>query len=140
MGLRLAVFVAPVAILAFCNESRTDERPATGSSASTVPSAQPALAPADEAKRLLHDRCVMCHGQDGRGDGPSAATLSPKPRDWTGAEWQRSATDAEIRNAILGGGVAVGKSPLMPPNPDLKDKPAVTDELVKLVRGYGKSK
>jgi hypothetical protein len=40
---------------------------------------------------------------------------------------------------ILKGGGAVGKSPLMPSNPDLESKPAVVDELVKIVRGYGAS-
>jgi len=130
--------LAPLVMLAFCNEKHA-ESTASQPSATAASSASAApLAPAAEAKQLLHDRCAMCHGQDGKGDGPSAATLSPKPRDWSNVEWQKSATDAEIRNAILGGGPAVGKSPLMPPNPDLRDKPAVLDELVKLVRGYGK--
>jgi mono/diheme cytochrome c family protein len=28
--------------------------------------------------------CVACHGQDGKGTGPLAATLKPKPSDLTG--------------------------------------------------------
>lgn len=28
--------------------------------------------------------CVACHGQDGKGTGPLAATLKPKPADLTG--------------------------------------------------------
>jgi hypothetical protein len=47
-------------------------------------------------------------------------------------------TDDQIRETIVKGGAAVGKSPLMAPNPDLADKPAVVDALVKKVRAFGK--
>jgi hypothetical protein len=46
-------------------------------------------------------------------------------------------SDGQVRTVILQGGVGVGKSPLMPANPDLADKPAVVEELVKVVRHYG---
>lgn len=131
--LRLVTLVSLV-MLVGCKESPREHGGAPGtSSASTA-----ASTPAEEAKQLVHDRCAMCHGQDGRGDGPTAAAMTPKPRDWTDKAWRKSASDAEIRSAILGGGVSIGKSPLMPPNPDLRDKPAEVDELVKLVRSYGK--
>ncbi len=78
----------------------------------------------------------MCHGPSGKGDGPQAATLNPKPRDLSTKDWQKSVSDAQIRTVILQGGPALGKSPLMPANPDLADKPAVLDELTKLVRAY----
>jgi hypothetical protein len=38
---------------------------------------------------------------------------------------------------IIEGGAAVGKSPLMTPNADLKDKPDVVAALVKKVRSFG---
>src|SRR5687767_6078811 len=31
-----------------------------------------------EAKKLFKARCVVCHGQNGKGDGPGAAALNPK--------------------------------------------------------------
>lgn len=34
-------------------------------------------------ERLFEDNCVPCHGPRGAGDGPSADTLNPKPRDFT---------------------------------------------------------
>ena len=43
----------------------------------------------------------------------------------------------DIRKVILGGGQAVGKSMLMPPNPDLKAQPAVLRALLEKVRGFG---
>jgi mono/diheme cytochrome c family protein len=33
-------------------------------------------------KELFQQNCVMCHGIDGRGDGPQAASLSPAPTDF----------------------------------------------------------
>jgi high-affinity iron transporter len=37
-------------------------------------------------KRLFEENCVSCHGPRGAGDGPSADTLNPKPRDFTDPE------------------------------------------------------
>lgn len=34
---------------------------------------------------LFQANCAMCHGQSGRGDGPAAAGLNPKPADLTAA-------------------------------------------------------
>jgi len=78
----------------------------------------------------------MCHGESGKGDGAAAAALNPKPRDYTDAAWQKATTDAQIKDAIARGGAAVGKSPLMPAQPDLADKPEVLDGLVKIIRGF----
>jgi len=36
--------------------------------------------------RLFEENCVSCHGPRGAGDGPSADTLNPKPRDFTDPE------------------------------------------------------
>ena len=101
------------------------------------PAAAPAVQPID-ADTYYAQKCLACHGAEGKGDGPGAAAMDPKPRDYTEAEWQASVTDEELRKVILGGGMAVGKSPLMPGNPDLKDKPEVVDALVKKVRGFKK--
>lgn len=45
--------------------------------------------------------------------------------------------DAHIAQTIVEGGVAVKLSAGMAPNPDLKDKPEVVAELVKIVRKFG---
>lgn len=90
------------------------------------------------ARNLFKARCVVCHGESGKGDGPAAAALNPKPRDYTDPEWQKSVTDDQLKKTILEGGAAVGKSPIMPGNPDLADKPKVVDELAAMVRGFAK--
>jgi mono/diheme cytochrome c family protein len=100
------------------------------------PSAGTGAGAAREAKKYFKQKCVVCHGDKGAGDGPGASALNPKPRAFGDAAWQGAVTDDQIKNAILGGGAAVGKSPIMPGNPDLKNKPEVTAELVKLVRAF----
>ena len=93
-------------------------------------------AAAKEAADIYNTRCVTCHGPTGKGDGPVGAALSPKPRDLSDPAWQKSVTDEHIDKIILSGGGAVGKSPLMPSNPDLAAKPEVVKALRALVRGF----
>ena len=90
-----------------------------------------------EAKKVFASTCSACHGLSGKGDGPGAAALEPKPRDFSDAEWQKNVTDEELKKVILGGGMAVGKSPIMPGTPDLKKKPEVLGELIKKIRSFG---
>lgn len=97
-----------------------------------------ALKPADEAKQIFTQRCVVCHGSAGAGDGAAAAALEPKPRAFSDPAWQESVTDDHLKTVIVSGGAAAGKSPLMPGNPDLKEKPEVVAELVKLIREFKK--
>lgn len=44
-----------------------------------VPSTQESV---DRGKTLFQQNCIQCHGIDGRGDGPDAASLSPAPTDF----------------------------------------------------------
>lgn len=93
--------------------------------------------PAEEARVIFSERCTPCHGAEGRGNGPSASSLNPKPRNYHDMAWQAQATDEGIAKAIVEGGPAVGKSAIMPSNPDLTGKPEVVKELVKVIRGFG---
>jgi mono/diheme cytochrome c family protein len=93
--------------------------------------------PAAIARDLYATRCVACHGASGHGDGPAAMSMNPRPRDFADPAWQRSVTDDYLRRVITGGGLAVGKSPLMPPNPDLGEQPQVLDALVAHLRSFG---
>ncbi|HVW29622.1 MAG TPA: c-type cytochrome [Polyangiaceae bacterium] len=90
----------------------------------------------EESLKLFKSRCVVCHGDSGQGNGPGAAALNPKPRDYTNKEWQAAVSDDQIRAVILMGGAAVGKSPIMPANPDLQAKEDVVNGLVKIVRAF----
>ena len=106
--------------------------PATPADAGAIPAAA-----TEEAEKIFNTRCVLCHGAGGKGDGQAAAALNPKPRNYTDKAWQATVGDEEIEKAILGGGTAVGKSNLMPPNPDLATKPDVIRALRAKVRSFG---
>ena len=137
----IAVASAFVAVSAGCNKPDAGSG-STSKGATTTPAAAAAApaAPGEaEAQVLFKTRCVPCHGDSGKGNGPGAAALNPKPRNYTDVKWQESVKDEEIKKTILYGGAAVGKSPNMPANPDLDGKPEL-DGLVKVVREFkGKS-
>jgi mono/diheme cytochrome c family protein len=90
-----------------------------------------------ESQDIFSQRCANCHGTDGSGNGPAAAALTPHPRNFGDGTWQHSVTDDHIRQIIVGGGPSVGKSPLMPPNPDLQGNARVVDGLLTMVRAFG---
>ena len=111
--------------------------PATAAATAAAAPA-PASDPAGQAAEIFTQRCTTCHGADGSGNGPAAAALNPKPRNYSDAVWQASVTDEKLATTITKGGPAVGLSPLMPPNPDLETKPEVVAELVKKIRAFKK--
>jgi hypothetical protein len=80
------------------------------------------------------DRCASCHGAFGKGNGPEAAKLSKPPRDFSDPTWQLAVSDRHLRQVILQGGVAVGKSGEMPPSPDLAADHEVMRALLQHVR------
>lgn len=120
--------------------SKSQAHPTVDEALAAAASAPAPAAVAGDAKSEAHTmfraRCQVCHGEKGTGDGPGAAALNPKPRNYTDASWQASVTDEQIKNVIMNGGAAVGKSPIMPASPDLQAKPEVVAELVKIVRGF----
>lgn len=105
-----------------------------------APAVQPAIAAAKgtPGEQLFSERCALCHGAGGRGDGPAAAAMNPKPRNFTDKAWQTATTDEALRKAIVEGGTAVGKSPLMPPNPDLATNAELLSSVAAHVRSLGK--
>lgn len=58
--------------------------------------------------------CSRCHGDTGQGDGPDAASLSTKPRDFADCAVMSKISDQTIVKAIKNGGAAVGLSREMP--------------------------
>lgn len=91
-----------------------------------------------KAAEIFKTRCSTCHGVDGKGDGPGAANLNPKPRNYHDQKWQASVKDADIEKTIVYGGASVGKSAIMAANPDLSSKPEVVAALREYIRRLGK--
>lgn len=48
---------------------------------------------AARGKALYEETCARCHGLTGKGDGPAAAGLAVKPRNFTDTRWLREAGD-----------------------------------------------
>jgi len=53
--------------------------------------------------QIYQQRCALCHGPNGKGDGPAAAGLNPKPRNHTDAAYMNSRTDAQLLDVIHNG-------------------------------------
>ncbi len=138
-SLVIAIPFALAVLAGACGKNSQPPPPSTGSplaekeSGPSAPAGQPS-----QAQAMFNTVCVMCHGPDGTGNGPAAASLNPKPRNYTDPAWQASVTDDQIKDIILKGGAGVGKSPMMPGQPQLGDHPDVLDGLVKIIRGFGK--
>ena len=120
-----------------CGPGADDAPAPPKSTPAPTPPPAPAAVPdaAEQAQFIFETRCFTCHGKQGKGDGPGSAVLNPPPRNFQDAEWQASVTDEHIGQILLYGGIAVGKSPAMPGNPDLTAKPEVVAALVAYVRG-----
>lgn len=91
--------------------------PATApAAAAAAPGAAPEKGePTAQGKAAYTAYCLACHGQGGKGDGPAAAALDPKPSDLTNKAYMTQLDDRYLFEVISRGGAAVGKSPLMPP-------------------------
>ncbi len=120
-------------LLIVCAGSQPSASPAGGSSSGVAVTA----ADRTEALHIFKTRCAVCHGQEGRGNGPASVALNPKPQDYHNEAWQKATSDATIEKAIVEGGTAVGKSAAMAPNPDLKHKPGVVVALKDIIRKLG---
>jgi mono/diheme cytochrome c family protein len=51
-----------------------------------------AVPAAADGGAVYRARCAVCHGVDGRGDGPAAGLLSPRPRDFTTGRYKFRST------------------------------------------------
>jgi len=66
---------------------------------------------ADKGKSLFSINCASCHGTGGKGDGPAAAALNPKPRDFTSGYWRYGGGVARIVQTITNGSPGTAMAP-----------------------------
>ena len=67
----------------------------------------------DRGKVLYKEYCAQCHGLTGKGDGPAASGLEPKPAIHASMPFEKLPMEY-LYNVITHGGAAMGKSPNMP--------------------------
>ncbi|MEO6545866.1 MAG: c-type cytochrome, partial [Nitrospiraceae bacterium] len=71
------------------------------------------MASVDRGKVVYKEYCSQCHGATGKGDGPAASGLDPKPAIHANIPFEKLPIDY-LYNVINHGGAAMGKSPNMP--------------------------
>jgi mono/diheme cytochrome c family protein len=54
-------------------------------------------------KKIYTDKCLKCHGEKGKGDGPKAEDLEKKPADYTDKAKMAKFTDADLKKAVKEG-------------------------------------
>ena len=92
---------------------------------------------AEKTAVLFQELCSVCHGVGGKGDGPSAQGLEPKPADFTNCKVMAKDSDEVLLKIIKGGGQSVGRSTVMPAWGDSLSEQQI-GELVKFIRGLCK--
>ncbi|MBK7950298.1 MAG: cytochrome c [Deltaproteobacteria bacterium] len=77
-------------------------------------------------KAKFMELCVSCHGEGGKGDGPTGKALAaagqPAPRDFTVGDFKfdtdkdgKPGTDADLKNVVSKGALAFGGNAMMAP-------------------------
>jgi mono/diheme cytochrome c family protein len=89
------------------------------------------------AAEFFSAQCAICHGSEGKGDGPRVDELPKKPRDLTLSQWQASVTDEHLYEVIAKGGAAVELDNGMP-GWHLMLRPSEIEEMVHYVRSLEK--
>jgi mono/diheme cytochrome c family protein len=96
----------------------------------TTPAPAP-LAGGSAAQEIYQQRCIACHGEDGRGQTKKGREL--KAKDFTRPRWQKHTSDEEIVSVITNG---IPKKKM----PAFKDKLSAEEirSLVPWLRAFGK--
>jgi mono/diheme cytochrome c family protein len=85
-----------------------------------------------KGKAIYETKCVMCHGTEGKGDGPAGAMMNPKPSNFTSPESKKK-PDADLLKTIESGRAGT-------PMPAWKGQlsPEQMQDVLAYVRTFGK--
>lgn len=77
--------------------------PAGGTQTAAAPAAGGGGADVQRGQQIFAQNCATCHGPGGKGDGPAAVALNPKPQDLTDNQWKYGGTPDQIYKTITNG-------------------------------------
>ena len=86
---------------------------------------------AGDVKKIFKDTCELCHAADGKGSEAGKQFGVP---DFSSADYQKSRTDAQMKESMTNG----TKNPNYVKLSDLGVDIADLDALIKVVRGFSK--
>jgi len=89
MASRRGALAAPLGVLLAC-----------GGGGTTAPPVASHGGDAGGGRVVYETRCAPCHGLDGAGDGPAAAAISPKPRNFRDPAFWNGRTPGQLRLVI----------------------------------------
>jgi len=113
---RYMMLAAPMLLLVACGGGGGETKPDEPEGPKAVEITDSMLSMGQNTYKL---NCVPCHGPLGKGDGPSASGLNPKPRDHSNKEYMARLTDDMIAETVRMGGIIRGY-PNMPSSPHIK--------------------
>jgi mono/diheme cytochrome c family protein len=61
------------------------------------------LAQSSQGQQVYSDKCAMCHGQNGQGNGPASSSFSPAPANFTSAAFWQGNVNQKITSTIENG-------------------------------------
>lgn len=109
MATALVASAVWIGVLAGCGDKKEETDVTVTTDPAPVPApADTGAAPAGEVslaegERVVKERCILCHGESGKGDGPGGAALNPKPRNWTDHAYMSTQTDDQLYQVIYNG-------------------------------------
>jgi cytochrome c553 len=83
-----------------------------------------------QGKQLFEQYCIVCHGQNGEGDGFNAYNLNPRPHSLSDSTYMRALSSETLTETISFGGKGVNKSVLMPPYLNTLGKTQISNVVV----------
>lgn len=104
--MRVMKFISIAAIVAILSAIALGQAP-SAQSAPQVKHVPITNAPSNSGKEMFKSYCAVCHGVDGKGNGPAAAALKTPPTDLTGlaknagAQYPASHVAAVIRGQAI---------------------------------------
>ncbi len=118
-GAALAAIGVVLVVLSACGR---DEAP-------TITSGSPAATGAGQA--VYETRCAPCHGVEGRGDGPAAAGVTPRPRNFRDPDFWNGRSSEQLLLVVRDGKPGT----LMPPFEGALDKEQI-DAVVAYIQTF----